>query len=203
MQLIFDVDRLLPLPFVVVLVFPEVDDVRAQRGAAEAMRAVGVVVELDLERHQPVFAEVHGLYGLAFLEIPNVEAATVLEMAHLLEVEARHEGVRRRPFRADHHVVARLIPEVVAERDVAHRVLPAPHDLEVFVDVEVTAGSFAPCVTEEGDDDLRAQAVNGVWPREVGLRFDLVPVDDRVQRRRLRVGRRVHDVDVVRTHSGQ
>ena len=53
-----------------------------------------------------------------------------------------------------HHVVARLVPKVVAVGDVAHRVLPPSNDLEVFVDVEVTAGCFALGVAEERDDDL-------------------------------------------------
>ncbi len=165
------------------------------------MGAVGVVVELDLERQQAVFAEVHRLDRFSFLEVPDVQAAPVLEVTDLFEIEARHERVRCGPLGADHHVVTWLVPEVVAERDVAHRVLPPADDLEVLVDVEVAARCLARGVAEEGDDDLRAEAVHGVGSGQVRFRLDLVAVDHGVQPWGPRVGGGVDDVDVVGPHA--
>ncbi len=178
------------------------DHVGAERRAAESVGAVRVVVELDLERDQPVFAQIHGLDRHALLEIPEMQAATVFQMADLFEVEARHEGVGGRPFRADHHVVAGLVPEIVAERDVAHRVFPAADDLEILVEMQIAARRLALGIAQEGNDDLGPQAMHRMRAGEISLPLDVGAVDDLVQSRRAGIGRRVHHVDVVRSDPG-
>ena len=174
--------------------------VGAQRRAAESMRAVRVVVEFDLQRDQPVFPEVLRLDRYAFLEIPEMQAAAVLQVAHLLQVEARHEGVRRGPLGGHHHVVARLVPEVIAEGDVAHGVFPPPDDLEVLVEVEITPRRLALRITQERNDDLGSQAMHRVRAGQVRSGLDLGPFNHLVQARRTRVGGGVDDMDVVRPH---
>ena len=161
MRLVLDVDDLLPLPLAGV-VLPPVDDVGGERGAAEAVRACRIVVEAHFERNQPVLAEIERLLRRALLEIPQMDAAPILQMADLLEVEAGHEGVGGGPFRGSHHIVARLVPEIVAERDVAHRGLPAPDDVEVPIKVQIAARGLALGVAEHRYDDLGAEAVDGV-----------------------------------------
>ena len=107
------------------------------------MGAVRIMVEPDLERDQTVLAEIEGLLRLAFFKIPQMDTATVFQVADLLEIESRHEGVWRRPFRGRHHIVAWLIPEIISKRDVAHRIFPASHNLEIAVQMEIAARRFA------------------------------------------------------------
>src|SRR5262245_43983225 len=111
------------------------DDVGGQRRADETVRAVGVVMEADLQREQPVLTEIEALFGCLLLKIPQMEFAPIFKMADFLQIETGHEGVRRGPFRTDHDVMTRLVPEVVRELDAAHRVLPAADDVEVLVEM--------------------------------------------------------------------
>jgi hypothetical protein len=99
---VLDVDDLFPDPPAVLLA--PMNDIGREGGADETVTRIRVVMEADFERHQPVLAQVHRLLDALSLEIPEVDLAAVLELANLLEVEARHEGVRRRPFGRDHHV---------------------------------------------------------------------------------------------------
>ncbi|HKN46107.1 MAG TPA: hypothetical protein VJW23_19515, partial [Propionibacteriaceae bacterium] len=142
-------------------------------------------METDLQRHQPVLAEVHGLFDALLLEIPEVDLAAVLELADLLEVEARHEGVRRRPFGRNHHVVARLVPEVVVELHGPEIVFPSPDDLEILVQVQEAARRVAPCVAEHRDDDVGAEAVHGMRGRQIRPGLNVGAVDHFVQPRSL------------------
>ena len=178
------------------------NDVGREGGADETVARIRVVMETDFERHQPVLAQIHGVLDALVLEIPEVDLAAVLELADLLEVEARHEGVRRRPFGRDHHVVARLVPEVVVELHAAQVVLPSPDDVEVLVQVQEAAGRVSPCVAEHRDDDVGAEAVHGMRGRQIGLGLDLGAFDHLVQARGLLVDAAVDDVQIRRADAG-
>ena len=182
---VLDIDDLFPDRLAVPLV--PVNDVGREGGADEAMARIRVVMETDFQRHQSVLAQVHRPLDALPLEIPEVDFAAVLELADLLEVEARHEGVRRRPFGRDHHVVARLVPEVIVEFHAAQVVLPSPDDVEVLVQVQEAAGRVSPRVAEHRDDDVGAEAVHGVRGRQIGPGLDLGARDHLVQARGPRV----------------
>ena len=104
--------------------------------------------------------------------------------------------------RRDHHVVARLVPEVVVELHAAEVVLPAPDDLEVLVQVQEAAGCVPARIAEHRDDDVGAEAVHRVRRRQVGLGLDLGALDHLVQARRLLVDAAVDDVQVRRADTG-
>ena len=155
MGLIFHIDDLFPDPFARVVLVP-VDDVRRERRAAETVRRIRVVVEAHLQGDQAVFAQIEGLLRFLFLKVPQVDAATVFQVANLFQIEARHECVGGGPFRRGHDIVARLVPEVIGEGDVAHGVFPAAHDLKIFVEMQETARRVSLSIAEHGDDDLGA-----------------------------------------------
>ena len=50
--------------------------------------------------------------------------------------------------------MARLIPEVIAEGDVAHGFFPAPLNFKIFVQMQITAGGLALGIAKKGDNDL-------------------------------------------------
>ena len=50
------------------------------------------------ERDQAVLAQIDRLLDALLRKVPEVDFAAVFEVADLLEIEARHEGVRRRPL---------------------------------------------------------------------------------------------------------
>ena len=159
MRLVLDIDDLFPLP-VTGIVFPPVDDVGRQRRAAEAVGAVRVVVEPHLQRDQPVLSQIEGLFRFLLLEIPEMDAAAIFQMPDLFQIKPRHEGVGRRPFRRRHDIVAGLVPEIITERDVAHRVFPASDDVEILVQMQIAAGGLSLGIAKHRDDDLGAQAMH-------------------------------------------
>ena len=131
-----------------------------------------------------------------------MDLAPVFQVTNLLEVEARHEGVRRRPFARDHDVVARLVPEVIVELHAAQVVLPAPDDLEVFIQMQKAAGSLAPGVAEHRDDDVGAQTMHRMRRGEIGLFLDLGARDHLVQPGIFGIGGAVHDMQIGAAHAG-
>src|SRR5262245_33495638 len=96
MLLIFDVDDLLDNPFPILLV--PVNDIGRHCRADKTVRGIRVVVEANLEGHEPVFTEVNRVSHPLFLEIPEVDFTAVLEMPDRFQIESRHEGVWRGPL---------------------------------------------------------------------------------------------------------
>ena len=157
----------------------------------------------DLQRDQAVLAQIHRVIDPLLLKVPEMDLATVFQMTDLLEVETRHEGVRRRPFTRDHDVVARLVPEVIVELHPAQVVLPAPDDLEVLIQMEKPAGGLALGVAEHRDDDVGTQAMHRMRRGEVGPLLDLGARDHLVQSGIPGIGRAVHDMQVGAAHARQ
>ena len=199
-RLVIDIDDLFPLPFA-GLVLPPVDDVGRQRRAAKPVGAVGVVMETHLQRDQPVLSQIEGLLRLLLLEVPEMNAAAIFQMPDLFQIKPRHEGVGRRPFRRRHHIVAGLVPEIITERDVAHRVFPSTDDVEILVQMQVAPRGLALGIAEHGDNDLRSKAMHGVRRRQVRPCLDFTTFDDFVKPRRPRVGGGIDDMDVGRAHA--
>ena len=116
----------------------------------------------DFERYQAFGAEVEGFVDFLGFKVPEVDVLTVFASGDVVEVEAGHEGVGCRPLGADHHVVPRLVPEVVVEVHATDVVLPTADDVEVLIEVQEAAWGVAVGVAEHGDDDVGAEAVDGV-----------------------------------------
>ena len=165
-------------------------------GADEALVGLGVVLPADLERDEPVCAEVDRLLELAPLEVPEVEPLSVAAGLDVGEVEAGLVGVRGAELARDERVLARLVPEVVVHRRPRSAVLPAALDLErLRVDDCEAAGGVAVGVAEHRDDDVLAgHAVRGVRSRVAGRTHELVRLDHLLDPRPQRV---VGDVDHV------
>ena len=77
------------------------------------MRALGVVMEADLQGNQTILPQIDALGQLMLLPIPEVQPMAVFICRHILQVEARLIGLGRRKLGADHDVVTRLIPEII------------------------------------------------------------------------------------------
>jgi hypothetical protein len=176
-------------------------DVGAERHAAVAVAAGRVVVEADLQRDQAVGAEVEGLGDLALGEVPEVELLAVAAGLDVLQLEAGVVGVGGAELAGDHHVVAGLVPEVVVVLHLAEAGFPAAGDVEVLVHGQEAAGALALGVAEHRDDDLLAEAVDGVGRGQAGLGDDLLGLDHLVELGRARVGG-VEDVDAAGFEAG-
>lgn len=157
----------------------------------------------QLERDPAVVAKVERLHLAPLLEVPEVELAPVLPGRHVARVEAVLEGVGRSPLAGDERVLARLVPEVVVELDVAEVVLPAAGDREVArVEGGESAGTVAVGVAEHRDrDDVAGHAVDGVRGAEAELLGDLLALDHMLDPRRRRVGD-VEHVDAAGAEAG-
>jgi hypothetical protein len=91
--------------------------------------------------------------------------------------------------------VAGLVPEVVVDGHAVAVVFPAAGDIEVLVQQQKPARRSAFAIAEHGDHDLAVgQAMDGVRPAQVGLRPDLLRLDNLVDSGSARVGD-VHDVN--------
>ena len=66
-------------------------DRAGERRADEAVRAVGIVVEADFQRDQPLLAQVDTLRDLPLLPVPEVQLLAVLAGLHVFELEAAAE----------------------------------------------------------------------------------------------------------------
>ena len=93
--------------------------------------------------------------------------------------------------------MARLIPEIVAERDIAHGVFPPTDNFEILVHVQIAAGRLPSSVAQKRNYDLGAETVDRVRTRQVGLSLDLVALDNFMQTRCARIGLGVDDIDIV------
>src|SRR4051812_45053155 len=103
----------------------EPPDRRREGSADESFVGLRVVLPADLERNEPVGAEVDRLLQLALLEVPEVEPLAVAPGLHVREVEARFVGGRHAELARDQRVLARLVPEVVVHRRGGAARLPA------------------------------------------------------------------------------
>ena len=159
MRFIFNINDLLPLPFTRV-VFPEMNNVRAERRAAKTVATIRVMQEFNFKREQSILTQIHGLDWFFFFKIPEMQLTPIFKMPDLFEIKSWHESIRRGPFGTNHHIVAGLIPKIIAELNIAHRVFPAPHNLEIFIQVQIAARRFAHRVTQKGDDNFRTQTVH-------------------------------------------
>ena len=159
-------------------------------------------MESHFQRDQAIFAEIECLLWLLLFKVPEMDLPAVFQMAHLFEVKAGHEGIGRSPFRADHHVVSRLIPEIIAELDIAHGVFPAADDLELLVELQIAAGGIALSVAKHGNDDVRAEAMHCVWCRQVGPGLDFGALDHLEQGRIAGIGTAIDDMQIGRAHTG-
>ena len=176
-----------------------------ERGSHVALSAVRIVQRADLERDQPLVAEVDRLRQLALLEVPEMEAAAVAAGADVLEVEAGLVRVRLAELRRDERVLAREVPEVVVERRRRAAVLPPALDLErLRVEHGEAARAAAVGVAEHADDDVVARhAVHGVRARVAGLREELVRLDHLLDARAARIVGDVQHVDARRPEAGE
>jgi hypothetical protein len=123
-------------------------------------------------------------------------------VANFFQVKARHEGIGCGPLRADHHVVSRLVPEIITKLDTAHRVFPTADNLELLVELQIAAGGIPLSVAEHGNDDVRAEAVHCVWCRQIGPGLDLCARYDLVQGRVAGIGTAIDNMQVGRAHTG-
>ena len=178
--------------------------VAGQRRADEALLGVGVVQEAHLERDQPLLAEVERLLEPPLGEVPEVQPLPVAAGADVVDVEAALVGVRLAELGRDEHVLARLVPEVVAQLRRRAAVLPAALDLErARVEHGEAAGAVAVGVAEHADDDVVARhAVHGVRARVARLLDELLALDHLLDPRPPRVVGDVDDVDPRRAKAG-
>jgi len=96
--------------------------------------------------------------------------------------------------------VTGLIPEIVVELHAAKIVFPTPDDLKIFVQMQKAAGRVALGVAEHGDDDIGAQAMDGVRGGQIGFRLDLIAGDDLMHARGSGIGATIHDMQIGRAH---
>jgi hypothetical protein len=157
----------------------------------------------QLERDPAVVAEIERLDLAALLEVPEVELAAVLAGRHIARVEAVLEGVRRAPLAGDERVLARLVPEVVGELELAGVLLPAARDREVArVERREAARAVAVGVAQHRDrDDVAGHAVDSVGGAEAELLGDLLALDHMLDPRRGGVGDIEH-VDAAGPEAG-
>ena len=182
----------------------EAGDLARERHAGEALLGLGVVQEAHLERHQPLLAEVQGLHEPPLGEIPEVQPLPVTAGADVVDVEAGLVGVRLTELRRDQHVLARLVPEVVAQLRRRAAVLPAALHLErARVEHGEATGAIAVGVAEHADDDVVARhAVDRVRARVARLLDELLALDHLLDPRPPRVVGHVDDVDARGAKAG-
>ena len=145
----------------------------------EALVRLGVVQPAQLERDEAGLAEVQGLLEPSLGEVPEVQPLPVTAGGDVLDVEARFVGVRLAELRGDQRVLARLVPEVVAQARLGAAVLPASLDLEApRVEHREAARPCAVRVAEHADHDVVARhAVHRVRARVARLLDELLRLD--------------------------
>ena len=175
----------------------EAKDVARQCRADEALLRVGIVEPADLEREQPLLAEIQRLHQASFREIPEMEPAPVAAGGHVVDVEARLVGVRLAELRRGQHVLSWLIPEVVAEVGRRAALLPAPLHLEgPRVEDREAAGAAPVPIPEHAHDDVVARhAMDRVGPRVTRPLEELLGLDHPLDVRAPRVVGDADDVD--------
>src|SRR5262249_7496631 len=119
----------------------------------ETVRALGIVMEANLERDQAVVAEIDALRDLARLPVPEMQLLAVLARLDILDLEAAGHRLWSGPLAREHHVVPRLIPEVVVEIHALPARLPAADDIELVAQQQEAARRLAVLVTEHRQHD--------------------------------------------------
>ena len=141
-----DIENLFKVPLTVGLV--PVPHVATECGPNEAVGAVRIMMEAHLQRDQSFLTQINTLNELMLLPVPEVQVVTVLPNCDIIQIEAFGIGVRRCPFTADHHIVARLVPEVIVVVHALVFVFPTTSYVELLVKQQETTGSVALLVTE-------------------------------------------------------
>ena len=174
-----------------------------ERGRGEALLRLRIVEHPDLQWHEPLVAEVDRLLELARAELPEVEPPPVAPLGDVLGIEARLVRVGLAELGGHEHVLARLVPEVVAELRPGAAVLPAALDLErARIEAGEAARGVAVGVAEHREDDVvTGHAVDRVRARVSGRARDLLGLDHVLDPRTARVVGHVEHVDARRAEA--
>src|SRR5262245_21820923 len=160
------IDHLLDRPLVAVSV-PSPDGRRqvlqTHDAIYETMRFGWVVRGPELEEKLVFVTEVDGLYVLALVQIPEMQAPAVLGAEQNFGNQSIFESVGSAPFAGDPSVVTEVPPGVVGKvrRSPIHLPLAA-HFKRLVIHQENAARSLALAIAEGGDVDAVGPAMHGV-----------------------------------------
>ena len=77
-------------------------------------------MKLYLKRNQPIFAKIETLNRFPLLKIPKMQLTPIFEISNFLQIKPGHKRIGGCPFRTNHHIMARLIPKIIAKFDITH-----------------------------------------------------------------------------------
>ncbi len=97
--------------------------------------------------------------------------------------------------------MTRLVPEIVVEFHATQIVLPTADNLKVFIEMQEPPWGFPTRIAKHRNDDVGAEAMNGMWRREIGFRFDLVALNDAMQSGISGVRGAIYDVKIRASHA--
>src|SRR5262249_32820080 len=142
------------------------------------------------------------LHVLAFVEIPEMQAAAVLAAEQHLRDQPVLERVGRAPLAGDHGVMAEMPPRIIGELLRSAIDFPAAEWLaRLVIPDEDAARRLAVLGGERSNIDAAGTAMDGVRSRVAGLLGDLLRLDhlDDLRAARIRLG--VEDVNARGTQA--
>ncbi len=90
-------------------------DISIESRADESFARARIVQEPDLERHHAFHSKVNLLDQGPLLPVVDVEVGAVVARSHVLDIQSFLEASGVSPLSADHDVMMRLVPKVVAK----------------------------------------------------------------------------------------
>ena len=132
MWFIFNINDFFPLPFSNII-FPPMNDIRAERCATKSVRTVRIMMKFYLKRDQPILTEIETLNRFPFLKIPKMQLTPIFEISNFFQIKTRHKRIWRCPFRTNHHIMARLVPKIIAKFNISHGIFPTANNFEILV----------------------------------------------------------------------
>ena len=72
-----------------------------------------------------------------------MDVLAIFPLCNIFQIETGHKGVWRSPFCRYHHIMAGLIPKIITEVHTSGVVFPAPDNVEVFVQMQISSGCIA------------------------------------------------------------
>ena len=125
------------------IIFVPMKDIRAECGADKTMGAVRVVMETGLQRDHAFRTKVYCFLDLTVFKVPEMDVLAIFSLCNIFQIEPGHKGIRRSPFCRYHHIMTGLIPKIITEVHASGVVFPAPNNVEVLIQMQISSRCIA------------------------------------------------------------
>ena len=125
----------------------------------------------------------------------------IFTIGNIFEIKAGLKSIRCCPFGRNHHIMAWLIPEIIAEIHACCIIFPTPDNIEILIKMQITAGSFTIGITQHRNNNICAQTMHRMRGRQIGFLLNFFTVNGFKQGRFTWISSRINNIEIRCPHT--